>query len=131
MSPKTCRWLIAGVFLLAIPWPMPGPFDIFVPAVRYAMLAVAASAVGLSEGAAGPLPLVIGLLVVQTIGTIALSLGLAWLLAKLLAGVSSRLRSMSVLGLGGAWILYCLVVDVYRTALGDHDTANLLGVIFS
>jgi hypothetical protein len=131
MSPVTSRRLIACLLLIAAPWPMLGPFDVFVPSLRYAMLALAASAVGLSAGAAGALPQLIGLLVAQAIGTILLSLGLAWLLAKPLARLSSRARSVCVLGAGGAWLLFAVFVDVYRTGLGDTARATLLGVLFS
>jgi hypothetical protein len=130
VSPATSRWLIAGLFLLTVPWPMPGPFDVFVPPIRYAMLATAAGAVGWSEGAAGTVPSLIGLLSAQAIGTFGLSFLLAWLLARLLTPVSARVRRACVLGVGGAWLLVCLFQDVYRTAFGDTATTNLLGVLF-
>jgi len=57
MSPATARSLIVALLLFTIPWPMPGPYAAFVPAIRYVMLAAAAAAVALAEGAAGVLPL--------------------------------------------------------------------------
>jgi hypothetical protein len=131
MSPTTSRWLIVALFLFAVPWPMLGPFSAFVPAARYVMLAIAAAAIGLSEGAAGVLPMVIGLLVAQAIGTFLLAIVVGRFVARMLIPLSPRMRALCVSALGGGGLLYALTVDVYRTTFGDRDTATLLGVFFS
>ncbi|MBW2500598.1 MAG: hypothetical protein JRF61_25225 [Deltaproteobacteria bacterium] len=131
MSPTSSRWLIVALFLFAVPWPMFGPLGAFVPAARYVLLAIAAAAVGLTEGAAGVLPMIIGLLVAQAIGTVLLAIVLGRLVARLLIPLSPRMRAFCVIVLGGGWLLYALTVDVYQTTFGDRDTATLLGVFFS
>lgn len=131
MSPARCRWILAGFFVLTVPWPMPGPFDALAPPVRYLMLASAAGRVALAEGAAGPLPLLIGLLCLQAIGTVLLSWAAASLLARVLARLPERRRMALVVGPGMPWLVTALVFDVYRTPFGDAGTGTLLDVLFS
>ena len=95
MTTHRIRWLwFVGLWLLAPwPWPLPAVADVFVPAARYALLASAAIAIVVAEGAAGPVALVVavftGWALVTTLGCWLV----AWLGSRALALVSPRIRT--------------------------------------
>jgi hypothetical protein len=130
MSVRAIRWLLFGALSLALPFPMLGPFEAFVPAVRYAILLGAAAAVSMVEGVAGPVPLILGLLALN----LAASLAVAWLAAWAASRALGALRSPA-LRRGLALVAVCAgltlaaTFPVYRTAFGRAPTANLLGVL--
>jgi hypothetical protein len=130
VSVRACRWLLFVVFALTVPLPMVwGPFDAFVPAVRYAILFLASAAVALAEGTAGPVP---GILLLA--GTHALAaaapVGLAaWSAGRALAPLAPRTRRWIVVGACTALVLLALGVELYRTPFGRTPVSNLLGVL--
>ncbi len=119
-------WFTA-LFLL-LPWPWGGLASSFVPAARYLMLAGAGLSVGLTEGAEGPVPWILGLLVLAAV----VSTGLCWLLAggvvralwRAVPEPRTRLRlSVALVALG---LLLALVLHPYQTPYGHAPRASWL-----
>jgi hypothetical protein len=130
MSARAIRWLLFGALALALPFPMLGPFEAFVPAVRYAILLSAASAVAVAEGAAGPVPMILGLLALNVAASLAAAWVAAWIASRLLGAVGSpTLRRRAVLAAICAGLALASILPVYHTPFGRAPTASLLGVL--
>ena len=130
MSARAIRFLLFGSLVLALPFPMLGPFEALVPPARYALLLGAASLVALAEGAAGPVPLILGLLALN-LGS---SLAAAWVLAWVGSRALGLLHPPGLrLGLAVATVVVLLAatatVPVYETAFGRAPKATLLGAL--
>jgi hypothetical protein len=130
MSVRAVRWLLFGSLVLALPFPMLGPFAALVPPIRYAILLGAASAVALTEGAAGPVGLILGLLGLN----LAVSLAAAWLAAWVLSRAVGALQPPALrtgLAVGAVCVGLALAASlpVYATVFGRAPSANLLGVL--
>jgi len=130
MSARGIRRMLFAALVIALPFPMLGPFDALVPPIRYAILLGAASAVALAEGAAGAVPLILVLLALN----LALSLTAAWLLAW---GVSRTLAALGSpplgrrLAIGAVCVGLALAASIplYETGFGRTPTASLLGLL--
>lgn len=129
MSVRRAGWVLFGVFALVAPLPMLGPFDAFMPAARYLLLALAAAAVALAEGAAGPVPGILALFAGHALVGLLLAGGLGWIAARLTRPLSAGARRLVVLGVCGALLAGAVAFEVYRTPFGRTPTANLLGVL--
>lgn len=117
-----------GLWLL-LPWPLLVLQDAWVPAVRYVLLGLAAALVAITEGAAGP----VGLIVLLFLGWGALTSLLTWLLAWLIAKLLDQLPAKfaialtaCILGSGLAW---ALLLEPYRTPFGRALRGGLLQVL--
>ena len=130
MSLRAIRWLLFGALVLALPFPMLGPFEALVPPVRYAVLLGAASMVALAEGAAGPVPLILGLLALNLGSSLAAAWVVAWAASRVLGGVSSpALRAGLVVTAVCIGLSAAAFFSIYETTFGRAPTANLLGVL--
>jgi hypothetical protein len=136
MGPRAIRWLLFGALALALPFPMLGPFESCVPPVRYAMLLGAAGAVAVTEGMAGPVPLLLGLLALNLLASLAVAWLAAWATSRALgalgtAGSPARQRGVALAALCAVCVGLALAAafPIYRTAFGRAPTANLLGVL--
>ena len=78
MSVRATRWLLFVALVLAMPFPILGPFGGLVPPVRLAILFGATAAVAATEGAAGPVPGLLTLLGVHLLASLGVAWGLAW-----------------------------------------------------
>jgi hypothetical protein len=119
----------AGLWLL-LPWPMPIVGNAFVPAVRYAILATAATAVALKEGAAGPVGGIVGLFIGMTL---AATLGcwlLAWVVARALGSLPPLLQQRITWLFLVAGVMIALTLSPYRTYFGPAQTGGLLAVLW-
>ena len=128
MSRRGLRWIwFLGLFLLA-PWPLSAIGDAYVPAVRYLMLASAGLAVAFAEGAQGPVPLIIGLMVVAALGYTALCVALAGLIVRAL----ERLGQIPALGITLLALCVALAVALigtpYLTPFGHAPRGGLLEI---
>jgi hypothetical protein len=129
VSVRTSRWLLWLAFLLLLPMPMWGPFDAFVPAVRYAMLLAAGAAVAWAEGTAGPVPLILLLFAAHAVAALGLTGLAAWLGGYLLAPFAARTRGWVVWATCLALLLFALLLEPYRTPFGRAPEGNLLGIL--
>ncbi len=129
MKPRSLRHLwFAGIWFL-FPWPLLVLQDAFVPAARYVLLGTAAGAVALTEGAAGPVALLVALFVAWGIGTSLLSWLLAWLLTKLTSPLPKRAAAAFALTTLGLGLLWAVVFEPYRTPFGRALRGGLLQVL--
>jgi len=128
MSPRATRWLLFGALVLALPLPTIGPFDGFVPTVRYAILLGAAGAVALAEGAAGPVPGILALLGANLALGLALVWALAWGLARLSRALPDGLRGGLALAAVAALLGVASLFEIYETGFGRAPRANLFGL---
>jgi hypothetical protein len=129
MSVGTTRWLwFLGVWLM-VPWPMVLLANAWVPAARYLLLTLVSLAIGVFEGAAGPVPWIILLFALHAIVTSAAAWGIAWGASRALAGAAPETRRWVTLGTLAAAIAVTLAFDLYRTPFGRAPVANLLGVL--
>ena len=130
MSVRAARWLLFASLVLTLPFPAVGPFEAFVPPIRYAILVGAATLLAVAEGAAGPVVMITLLLV----GNLLLSLAAAWIAAWVASRALGVLRSAKLRG-GLALAAVCVALalgaslPIYRTAFGRAPTADLLGVL--
>ena len=129
MSPRSTRWLLFAVLVVALPFPAVGPFGGFVPALHNVALFAATAAVALVEGAAGPVRGILVLFAMNVAITLALCGLAAWLCARLLASLSPRVRAAIALALCAALVAASLTFPLYDTPFGREPTANLLGVL--
>ena len=130
MSPRATRWLLFGVLALALPFPMLGPFAAVVPPVRYAILLGAAGAVAVAEGAAGPVPQILGLLALNLAASLAAAWILAWAAAIALGALRPpALRSRVILAAALAVLALASIFPIYATVFGRAPRAGLLGVL--
>jgi hypothetical protein len=129
MSVRTTRWLwFLGVWLM-LPWPMLLLANAWVPAVRYLLLTLVSLAVGVLEGASGPVPWIILLFALHAAVYTAVAWGLAWGVSRALDGVTPGARRWLTLGALASALTLSLAFDVYRTPFGSAPVANLLGVL--
>lgn len=112
-----------------LPWPMFVFSDAVVPAVRYGLLAAVAFAMAVTQGAAGPVALIVLLFTLTAVGTTAACWLLAWGVAKLLGRLPAGARwAITFLSLAVAlWSV--LVFEPYRTSFGRALTGGLLDVL--
>ena len=130
MSARAIFWLVFGALVLALPFPMLGPFESLVPPVRYAILLGAASAVALAEGAAGPVPLILAMLALNLVVSLAAAWIAAWIVSRALGALRSPvLRTGLALGVVGLGLVVAASLPIYATAFGRTPTAGLLGVL--
>jgi len=129
VTPAQTRWLWFAGLCLLLPWPQSIFGDALVPPVRYAILALAATAVTLREGAGGPEPLICLLFWAWTAGTAALSALLAWGVAHLLRGASPRARAACTLAPLALALLLALATAPYRTPFGRAPRGGLLEIL--
>jgi len=130
MSARAIRWLLFGFLVLALPFPMLGPFEVLVPPVRYAILLAAAAAVALAEGAAGPVPWILGLLALNLVLSLAAAWVAAWAISRALGALRSpALRGVLVLGAVCAGLALAACLPIYETGFGRAPVANLLGLL--
>jgi hypothetical protein len=130
MSARAICWLLFGSLVLALPFPMLGPFEALVPPVRYAILPGAADALALAEGAAGPVSLILGLLALNLLLSLAAAGIAAWIASRALGALRSpALRSGLAVGVVCAGLAIAASLPIYEMAFGRSPTANLLGVL--
>lgn len=130
MKARAIFWLVFGALVLALPFPMLGPFESLVPPVRYAILLGAASAVALAEGAAGPVPGILMLLGVNLAVSLAAAGAAAWIASRALGALPSpALRAGLAWGAVGLGLALAASLPVYATGFGRSPTASLLGVL--
>lgn len=130
MSVRAIRWLLFAALVIALPFPMLGPFEAFVPPVRYAVLLGAASTVALAEGAAGPVPWILLLLALNLTASLAVAWVLAWISSRLLARLHPpTLRAVLVVAALGIGLALTASLPIYETGFGRAPTANLLGLL--
>lgn len=130
MSLRAIRWLLFGALALALPFPMLGPFDAFVPAVRYAILLAAAAAVAIAEGAAGPVPMILFLLALNVAASLAVAWVAAWIASRVLGAVRSpTLRRGVVLAVVCGGLALASIFPIYDTPFGRAPNGSLLGVL--
>jgi len=129
MKPRALRrvWFL-GLWLLR-PWPLTVVGDAFVPSVRYALLACAGSAVAFTEGAAGPVGLIVALFVGVALVTALACWIIAWAIARGLARIPVALATKLTWGCLGLGLLVALVFEPYRTPFGRALTGGLLQVL--
>jgi len=126
MEHRTLRrvWFV-GLWLL-LPWPLTVVGDAFVPSARYALLAGASSSIALTEGAAGPVALIVALLVgvagLTALGCWVIAWGIGRLLVRLPIAHAAALTWVC-LGLG---LFVALFFEPYRTPFGRALTGGLL-----
>jgi hypothetical protein len=129
MSVRGTRWLwFVGVWLM-LPWPMALLADAWVPAARYLLLTLVSLAIGILEGAAGPVPGIILLFALHAMVYSAAAWGIAWGASRALAGVAPGTRRWVTLGSLTIALALSLAFDLYRTPFGSAPFANLLGVL--
>lgn len=129
MTPRMLRriWFL-GLWLL-LPWPLSVIGHAFVPAVRYAILACAGSSVALTEGAAGPVGMIVALFVGVAILTTLACWVIAWSIAKLLARLPVTYASTITWACLGFGLFVALFFEPYRTPFGRALTGGLLQVL--
>jgi len=122
------RWWFAGLWFL-LPWPIFAFGDAFVPAVRYAILGIVATAVGIAEGTSGPVGMIIALFAIMTVGTTLGCWLLAWIVAKVLSLLPpAAARRITWLAMAGA-LAWALFFEPYRTHFGRAARGGLLAVL--
>jgi len=120
-------WFI-GLWLL-LPWPIFAFGDAFVPAARYAILGIVAAAVAITEGASGPVGLILLLFASMTVGTTLGCWLLAWMIAKLLAVLpDTAARRVTFAALSIA-LLWALLFAPYHTHFGRAARGGLLEIL--
>lgn len=129
MSRRGLRWVwFLGLVLLA-PWPLSAIGDAYVPAIRYLMLGAAGLAVALTEGAQGPVPMIIGLFVVAGLGYTALCLALAGLIVRALERLGTRpALGVTLLALVAA-LAVGLIGTPYLTPFGHAPRGGLIEIL--
>ena len=129
MSVRAARWWLFFLFALALPLPMLGPYEAFVPLVRFLILAGATASVAAVEGAAGPVP---GIFLLFAVHALVYGVGLwllAWVSSRLLGFASPGARRTVVLL---AWVVLLFIAiffDIYATPFGRAQGGNLWSVL--
>jgi len=129
MTPVRLRriWFV-GLWLL-LPWPFALLGDGLVPAVRYAILAIAGASIAIVEGAAGPVGMIVALFAGLAIATALACWGIAWVVGKgldRLPATQAAAITWVCLALGLAVALFG---EPYRTPFGRAVTGGLLQVL--
>lgn len=120
-------WFL-GLWLM-LPWPLVVFSDGFVPAVRYAILATATTLLAVTEGAGGPVGMIMGLFVGYAVATTLCCWVLAWGISRMLArlpAATGRNVSLAVLGAG---LIVSLLFEPYTTPFGRGLHGGLLQVL--
>jgi len=120
-------WFL-GAWLL-LPWPMVIFGDIWVPAVRYAILAGVACAVALAEGAGGPVLALVFLFSAWAAVTTLGSWLFAWAVSKLLGLLPGRMAGVVTLAILLVGLVVTLVLTPYETRFGTARTGGLLDIL--
>ena len=129
MGVRTSRWWLFLTIALTVPLPMVGPYDAWVPAVRYLILASATASVMWAEGAAGPVPAIFLLFAVHAVVYLLLVWGAAWFLARMCKPLSLRSRGRLIVGVCSLMFFLAIVFDLYATPFGRSPAGNLLSVL--
>jgi hypothetical protein len=124
----TRRLWFFGLWLL-LPWPLLIFADGFVPAVRYVLLASAATAIAVFEGSSGPVALIVTLFVGMGLVTTVGCWLIAFVVAKLLARLTERTSMILTLSLLGTGLVIALFFAPYRTPFGRALRGGLLEVL--
>jgi len=116
-------------FWLLLPWPLVLLSDALVPAVRYLLLGCVAASVALTEGAGGPVSMVVAFFIGYGLLTTLLCWIMAWAVARsLVRWLPHHARTITwvclVVGL-----LVALLFEPYRTSFGRAATGGLLQVL--
>lgn len=127
--PRTLRrvWFV-GLWLV-LPWPMFVFNDAVVPAVRYALLATVALAMAVTQGAAGPVVLIVVLFVAMALGTTLGCWLLAWGIEKLLRNLPPTAQRTITFGALAVALVWAVAFAPYRTSFGRTLTGGLLDVL--
>jgi hypothetical protein len=129
MSVRAIRrlWLL-GAWLM-LPWPMVIFGDIWVPAVRYTVLAGVACSVALAEGAAGPvLALVLLFSAWATVTTLGCWL-FAWAVSKLMSLLPADVAGVVTLAILLMGLVAALALTPYETRFGTARMGGLLDIL--
>lgn len=129
MEVSTARYLLFTIFVMTIPLPLLGPFDLFAPTVRYLLLTSITGSVAWVEGASGPVPLILALFAGNTLLYLLLNGFLAWAFARSLTQISRTARSWIVVTTCAALLVLSISLDLYRTPFGTLPRSNLLGLL--
>jgi hypothetical protein len=97
--------------------------------VRYGLLAAVALAMAVTQGAAGPVALIVVLFALMAVGTTVACWLLAWAITKLLKDLPVAAQwAITFVSLALA-LLSVLVFEPYRTSFGRALTGGLLDVL--
>ena len=129
MTVRMARRIWFTGFWFLLPWPMFVFADAFVPAVRYAILAVVVAVVGAFEGASGPGGMILLLFSVLTVVTTLGCWLLAWAMTVALSGLSPASRRTITWACLAAAILVSVWLDPYTTPFGRAPVGGLLEVL--
>lgn len=129
MEVSTARYLLFATFVMTVPLPLLGPFDLFAPTFRYLLLSAITGSVAWVEGASGPVPLILALFVGNSLVYLLLNGFLAWLLARWLGRYSRAARTRIVVSACGALLVLSISLDLYRTPFGTLPRSNLMGLL--
>lgn len=129
LTTQTARRVLFALLLITLPLPLAALAPTLAPTLRYWIYALAITALALGEGAAGVVPLILGLMWAH-----ALAYTLAcWLAARVLARALGRLdprpRAAAVALAVAIALALALSFPIYRTPLGSTPTANLIGAL--
>lgn len=129
MNPRTLRrlWFV-GLWLM-LPWPMFAFSNALVPAVRYALLALVTLAMAATQGASGPVLLILVLFVVMATGTALGCWLLAWAIERLLRHLPAAAQRSITFGALAVALVWAVAFAPYRTSFGRALTGGLLEVL--
>lgn len=127
---KRRRWTLAVFLGLSLLAPLPiAIFDGWVPLARVAMLASVSVAVAATEGAAGPVGMITGLLVGHAAVYALLLAAVAALIGRGLQRLPHRLAIAVFAAALIVAIVAAMVGKPYVTPFGQEPRANLLGLL--
>jgi hypothetical protein len=112
-----------------LPWPLVAFADAFVPAARYILLGSVATLVALTEGASGPVGLVVSLLMGWGLVTTLACWLLAWIIGRGLAGLPLAVQRATTWGGLGSLLVAGLAFEPYVTPFGRALRGGLLAVL--
>ena len=129
MSVRAARWWLFLLFALTLPLPMLGPYDAYVPVVRFLILAGATASVAAVEGASGPVPGIFLLFSIHAAVYLVVLWILAWISSRLLGFVSPNVRRVMVLFAWALMLFLAIFFDIYATPFGRMQKGNLWSVL--
>ena len=129
MSLRATFWMLAVLFFFVLPLPLLGPFGATIPAARFVLLAGAAGLIAALEGAAGPVPAIVALLIGHAVAYTLVCAGLAWAAMRMLAPFSADARRVAVFSALALALAIALGFDLYTTPFGTQPTASLWNVL--
>ena len=124
MSLRATFWMLAVLFFFVLPLPMLGPFGATIPAARFVLLAGAAGLIAALEGAAGPVPAIVAVLIGHAVAYTLVCAGL-----RMLAPFSADARRVAVFSALALALAIALGFDLYTTPFGTQPTASLWNVL--